>query len=177
MSAKMFRRATAADADDIARIYNQARKPGIFAISQVNPDTSSNRIAWLSEHQDPYPAFVYEPRGHVVGWCSLNRFSLRPEYADVAETSRYIDEHHRGQGLGRLMAQHLIRSAIDFGLRLLVSRAYERNIPSIKSESGFRRVAVLHEVACIHGEWQNDIYFWKKLDRVPLRGVAGKETR
>lgn len=160
----MFRRATSTDADDVVRIYNQARKPGLFAISRLAPDTRNNRIDWINEHQDPYPAFVYElDDSRIIGWCSLNRFSLRPEYAGVAETSRYIDEKYRRRGLGRLMAGFLIDAARDLGLRLLVSRAYERNIPSIRSGFGFDRVAALHEVACIDGEWQTDVYFWKKL--------------
>ncbi|MGX1350614.1 L-amino acid N-acyltransferase YncA [Bradyrhizobium elkanii] len=162
----MFRRATYADASSIARIYNQATKPGLFAISQLAPDTHNARVAWLSEHQDPFPAFVYEiGDGSVIGWCSLSRFPVRPEYADVAETSRYIDENHQGKGLGRLMLAHLIESATDLGLRLLVSRAYERNIRTIESASpfDFRPVAVLHEAVRIRGEWHNEVFFWKKL--------------
>ncbi|MBH5390640.1 GNAT family N-acetyltransferase [Bradyrhizobium diversitatis] len=162
----MFRRATYADTGAIAKIYNQAMKPGIFAISHIAPDTYKERALWLSEHKDPYPAFVYETdNGIVIGWCSLSRFCVRPEYIEVAETSRYIDENHRGKGLGRLMLAHLIETATNLGLRLLVSRAYERNIRTIKSADpfGFQRVAVLHETARIHGEWHNDAFFWKKL--------------
>lgn len=162
----MFRRATSADANDMAKIYNQAIKPGTFAVSQVLPDTYSERIMWLSEHQDPYPAFVYEiERGTVIGWCSLSRFSVRPEYTDVAETSRYIDENQRGKSLGRLMFAHLLEAANYFGFRLLVSRVYERNIRAMRAANtfGFRGVAVLHEAARIHDEWHNDVFFWKRL--------------
>lgn len=162
----MFRRANCADVDAIARIYNQALKPGIFATSQVTPDTPSERAAWLREHQDPYPAFVYENEsGAVIGWCSLNRFSVRPGYADVAATSTYIDENYRGRGLGKQMRAHLIKTASSLGLRLLVSRALERNVRSIKSANavGFRPVAVLHEAARIRGEWYNDVWLWKQL--------------
>lgn len=169
----MFRRATYADADDIARIYNQAMKPGIFATSQIAPDTHNERVAWIGEHRDPYPAFVYEIEGGtVIGWCSLNRFSVRPEYTEVAETSRYIDENHRGKGLGKLMLAHLIATAASFGLRLLVSRAFERNARSNKDGFGFRRVAVLHEAALIHGEWHNDVWFWKQLRQVATPDVS-----
>lgn len=161
----MFRHATYADVTDIAKIYNQATKPGTFAVSQIAPDTPNQRVLWLREHQDPYPAFVYEiENDRVIGWCSLSQFSVRPEYTDVAETSRYIDEKHRGKGLGRLMFKHLIDVATSFGFRLLVSRAYEQNIRSIKSaDPFFRPVVVLHEAARIHGEWHNDVWLWKKL--------------
>lgn len=161
----MLRRATSADLDDITRIYNQALKPGINAISQIAPDTRNERLVWLSEHQDPYPAFVYEIENcGVIGWSSLSRFSVRPEYTDVAETSRYIDENHRGKGLGRLMFSHLVETAASLGFRLLISRAYEGNVRSIESVRPFlRSVAVLHEAARIHDEWHNDVWLWKKL--------------
>ncbi|WP_081709745.1 GNAT family N-acetyltransferase [Mesorhizobium erdmanii] len=161
----MFRRATYADADDMAKIYNQAMKPDTFALSQIAPDTPNERVAWLREHQDPFPAFVYEiENSKVIGWCSLSRFSVRPEYTDVAETSRYIDENHRGKGLGKLMLSHLVEAATNLGFRLLVLRSYERNTRSLRSANPFfRRVAVLHEAACIQGEWHNDVWLWKKL--------------
>lgn len=161
----MFRRATYADANDIAKIYNQAMKPGIFAMSQIDPDTHDERVAWLSRHQDPYPAFVYQIENNtVVGWCSLSRFSVRPEYTEVAEISRYIDENHRAKGLGKLMVAHLIETATNLGFRILVSRIYERNMRSLKSASSFlRRGAVLHEAARIDGEWHNDVWLWRKL--------------
>ncbi|UFW51335.1 MULTISPECIES: GNAT family N-acetyltransferase [Bradyrhizobium] len=160
----MFRRATQVDAAAMAKIYNQAMKPGVFAISQRTPDTCNERVAWLSAHQDPYPAFVYEDKnGKVIGWCSLSRLSIRPEYADVAETSRYIDENYRGKGIGRRMAAHLIETATNLGFRLLVSNAFERNLPSINSVFGYQRVVVLHEGALVHGEWQDFVFFWKKL--------------
>ncbi|SFK27327.1 GNAT family N-acetyltransferase [Bradyrhizobium sp. Gha] len=161
----MFRRATCADADEIAKLYNQAMKPGIFAMSPFAPDTRNKRVAWLREHKDPYPAFVYQiDNGKIIGWCSLSTLSVRPEYTDVAETSRYIDENHRGEGLGKLMFAHLVETARALGFRLLVSTAYERNVRSLKSAAPFfDRVAVQHEVACIHGEWHNVVWLWKKL--------------
>ncbi|MFA1621997.1 N-acetyltransferase family protein [Rhizobium mongolense] len=160
----MFRRATYADADDMAKIYNQAMKPGIFAISQIAPDNHNERVSWLREHQDPYPAFVYEVDRAVIAWCSLSKFSVRPEYADVAETSRYIDENHRGKGIGKLMHAQLIETATKLGLRILVSRINERNTPSLRSANVFfRQVVVLREATCIHGEWHNDVWLWKKL--------------
>ncbi|MEI9401963.1 N-acetyltransferase family protein [Mesorhizobium argentiipisi] len=160
----MFRRATYTDANGMAKIYNQAMKPGIFAISQIAPDTHNERVAWLKEHQDSYPAFVYEIDRTMIGWCSLSRFSVRAEYMDIAETSRYIDESHRGKGIGKLMHAKLIEVATILGFRILVSRVGERNAMSLRSsEHFFRRVVVLHEAVRIHNEWHNDVWLWKKL--------------
>ncbi|WP_025038500.1 GNAT family N-acetyltransferase [Bradyrhizobium sp. DOA9] len=161
----MFRYASYADAEEMAAIYNQAAKSGLYAISQLAPDTRRKRMKWLDEHQGRYRAFVYENSAGVsVGWCSLSPFSLRCEYHDVAEISRYIDEDHRGKGLGKLMLAHLIQVASSSGFRLLVSRIYERNVQSIKALNQlFDRAAVMHEVASIDGEYQNEIWFYKRL--------------
>ncbi|MDE5466222.1 GNAT family N-acetyltransferase [Bradyrhizobium sp. CSS354] len=162
----MIRRAKCSDAEDIAAIYNQAMAPGVFAVSRVSPDTRTERLAWLEEHQDPYTAFVYEHDGrNVIGWCSLNTLSMRPEYTGLSEVSCYVDEKHRGMGIGRLMLAHLIETAKTFGLRALLGRTLERNVGAIKNFDvfEFRRVATLRELSRIRGEWHNDIWLWKQL--------------
>ncbi|MER8917371.1 GNAT family N-acetyltransferase [Mesorhizobium sp. M0761] len=160
----MFRRANIADAGDMARIYNQALKPGVFATSQLAPDTRSERAAWLEDHQDAYPAFVYEIDHTVIGWCALSKFSVRTDYNDVAETSRYIDENYRARGIGKSMHEKLIGTAEELGFRILVSRVGQRNQMSLKSAKHFfREAVVLHQAVRIHGEWHNDVWLWKKL--------------
>ncbi|NOJ44587.1 GNAT family N-acetyltransferase [Bradyrhizobium australiense] len=162
----MIRRAKFSDVEDIAKIYNQAMAPGVFAISRVSPDTRTERLAWLSEHKDPYAAFVYEhDSGKVIAWCSLNTFSMRPEYMELSEISCYVDEQHRRRGIGRLMLAHLIESANTFGLRALLGRTLERNVGATKNFNsfGFRRVAMLRELSLVRGEWHNDVWLWKQL--------------
>jgi len=162
----MMRRASPADAEDIAKIYNQAMKVGVFATPQVTPVTREERLAWLGDHQDPFPAFVCESGdGKVIAWCSLSKFSARPEYTGIAEISRYVDEKFREHGLGKLMLAHLIEAAESFGLRALVSRAIDRNVGSIRGSThfGFHQVALLHESSRIRGEWFNEVWLWKKL--------------
>lgn len=166
MSFIVFRRANHSDAEDIANIYNQAMKPNIFATSQLAPDTRKERMDWLGEHQDPYPAFVYEhENGRVIAWCSLSRFSVRPEYTGIAEVSFYVDENYRGRGIGKLALAHLIQNAQTLGLRALAGRTLERNIRAMNNFVlfGFRRVALLRELSCIRGEWHSDVWFWKQL--------------
>lgn len=161
-----IRRAKSSDADDIAKIYNQAMAPGLFAVSRVSPDTRTERLDWLREHKDPYPAFVYEHEsGKIVAWCSLNRLSMRPEYMELSEVSYYVDEQHRRRGIGRLMLAHLINAANTFGLRALLGRTLERNVGATRNFNsfGFTRVVMLRELSLIRGEWHNDLWLWKQL--------------
>lgn len=162
----MFRRANYSDAGDIANIYNQAMKPGVFATSRLTPDTRNERVGWLREHQDPYRVFVYEhENGAVIAWCSLNRLSMRVEYAGVAEASFYVDEKLRGRGIGKLALAHLIKTANTFELRALMGRTLESNIAAMKNFTsfGFRRVALLRELSHIRGEWHSDVWLWRAL--------------
>ncbi|MBB4423801.1 phosphinothricin acetyltransferase [Bradyrhizobium sp. CIR48] len=162
----MIRRAKCSDVEDITAIYNQAIAPGVFATSQVSPDTPSERLAWLEQHQGPYAAFVYQDDSRkTIAWCSLNAFSVRPEYIELPEVSFYVDEKHRRRGIGKLMLAHLIDTANTFGLRGLFGRTFERNVGAIKNFNlfGFRRVATLRELSRIRGEWHNDVWLWKQL--------------
>ncbi|WP_271552945.1 GNAT family N-acetyltransferase [Bradyrhizobium sp. CCBAU 45394] len=162
----MIRRAKCSDVEDIAAIYNQAMAPGVFAISRVSPETRTERLAWLREHQDPYAAFVYEhDGGKIIAWCSLNTFSMRPEYMELSEISCYVDEKHRRRGIGKLMLGHLIDTAKTFRLRALLGRTLERNVGAIKNFNSFefRRVVTLRELSRIRGEWHNDVWLWKQL--------------
>lgn len=162
----MIRRAKESDAEDIATIYNQAMAPGVFAISRVSPDTRTERLAWLREHQDPYAAFVLEhDSGKVIAWCSLNPFSMRPEYVELSEVSCYVGEQHRRRGIGRLMLAHMIDTANTFGLRALLGRTLERNVGAIKNFNafGFEPVVTLRDLSLIRGEWYSDVWLWKQL--------------
>ncbi|MET4222637.1 L-amino acid N-acyltransferase YncA [Bradyrhizobium sp. LB14.3] len=161
-----IRRAKYSDAEDIAKIYNQAMAPGIFAVSRVSPDSRAERLDWLRDHKDPYPAFVYEHESEkIIAWCSLNTLSMRPEYTELSEVSYYVDEQHRRRGIGRLMLAHLTDAAKTFGVRALLGRTLERNVGATKNfESfGFTRVVMLRELSLIRGEWQNDVWLLKHL--------------
>ncbi|MGY4327445.1 L-amino acid N-acyltransferase YncA [Bradyrhizobium sp. LB7.2] len=161
-----IRRAKCSDAEDIAKIYNQAMAPGVFAVSRVSRDTRTERLDWLRKHNDPYPAFVYEHEtGKIIAWCSLNTLSMRREYMGLSEVSYYVDEQHRRRGLGTLMIAHLINAANTLGLRALLARTLERNIGATKNFNsfGFRRVVTIRELSLIRGEWHNDLWLWKQL--------------
>jgi phosphinothricin acetyltransferase len=162
----MIRRAEERDADDLARIYNQAMKPGIYATCDVEPVSRENRLDWLSHHVDPYPAWVYESEtGQVFGWCSLSPFSVRSDLPGIGETSTYVDETCRFRGVGREMLAHLIAEGRRLGHHALVSLVFEKNIASISTRLryGFVPTAVLYQVALMRGGWENVVWLQKDL--------------
>jgi L-amino acid N-acyltransferase YncA len=154
------------DAADLARIYNQAMKPGVHATCDVTPVTRENRIEWLTHHGDRYPVWVYEHKnGGVVGWSSLSPFSVRSDYSSIAEISVYVDESRRSLHIGGKLLIHLVSEARALGFRSLVSLAFEKNVISNAGcvVYGFKPAAVLYEVAELGGTWENVLWLQKDL--------------
>jgi phosphinothricin acetyltransferase len=165
----MIRRAEPRDAADLARIYNQAMKPGIYATCDVTPVSAGNRLDWLAHHDDSYPAWVSENEaGQIEGWCSINPFAMRPGSTGISETSTYIDENFRFRGLGRQMCVHLLNEGRRLGRQSLISSVFEKNTASIATRLrfGYLPVAVLYEVAWYRGAWENIVWFQKDLSVV-----------
>lgn len=171
----MIRKAEERDAEDLARIYNHAMRPGIYATADVKPVTRENRIDWLRRRQEPYGAWVSETTaGDVVGWCSLSPFAVRPSYPKIAEISAYVDEAHRSRHVGRELLIHLVGAARQTGFRTLVSLVYEKNVVSIAGclLYGFRPVATLHHAAILGDVRENVLWIAKNLliDDPPIYG-------
>lgn len=162
----MLRRARRSDAAALARIYNQAMQPGIFATAQVEPVSADSRIAWLDEHPEPFGVWVHETKdGTVVGWCSLSPFPVRPRYPGIAEVSVYVDQEHRGHRVGALLMACLVKVARARGFRSLVSIAFARNTKSIGGSlaAGFRWMGKLPQAGAIAGGHEDVAWVHKDL--------------
>jgi len=163
----VIRRAEERDAARISEIYNQSIAPGTYATSQLTPDTLPARLAWLREHGDRSPAFVYDAgeQAGVLGWASLSPFSVRPRLRALAEVSLYVATVHRSQLVGARLAIELLVAARSLGLRSLVSLTFRKNTASLRGLGalGFRVVALVPEVCIMRGAWEDDVWLQKDL--------------
>ncbi len=158
MTTRTIREATISDLPGITRIYNDAVLT-TTATFDTEPKTLDEQRAWLTHHGTRYPVLVAVDGNEVLGWGSLTAWSDRCAYADTAELSVYVDAAHRGQGLGRALAEAVIAAGRTAGLHTLLSRIAEGNDISVKlTESlGFRHVGVMHEVGWKFGR-RLDVY-------------------
>lgn len=162
----MIRPATEDDAGALARIYNQAMKPGIYATALVKPVTAENRVEWLRQLREPLGAWVLTSNaGEVLGWCSLNPFGPRPSYTRVAEMSAYVEESRRGAVIGGKLLACLIIEARRRGFKSLVSIAFEKNVISLSGclEAGFLPMATLYDIADFRDGYENVTWIQKDL--------------
>lgn len=142
------RRAELQDLDRIVEIYNSTIA-GRMVTADVEPVSVESRVEWFHAHHDAKPLYVIEKDDEVVGWMSFSTFYARAAYDQTVEVSIYIDEQHRGQGIGQYALEELKKRAEELELRTLLAFIFSHNIPSIRlfKKNGFTTYGELPDVA------------------------------
>ena len=158
------RLAAAADAEAIARIYNQGIAERI-ATFETEPRTSAQIAAQLADKGDRFPTVVVERDGQVVAWAGASAYRSRGAYAGVAEHSVYVDRTARGTGAGRAALEALFRAYEERGFWKLVSRIFPENVASIAlhERAGFRIVGTYRRHGKLEGQWRDCVIVEKLL--------------
>ena len=161
--AVVIRRATLDDVEAITAIYNEAILT-TTATFDTEPKTVAERMQWLQSHDDRYPVWVAERAGRVVGWGSLTKWSDRPAYDVTAETSFYVQDGHRGQGIGRALKEFTVDEARRLGFHSVIARVAEGSEASqhLNLDAGFILVGTLKEVGRKFGKLL-DVYMYQKM--------------
>ena len=145
-----IRRAVPGDLPYLTSIYNQAIV-STTATFDTEPRSLADREEWFQAHDAHFPILVAETQSEevrVVGWASLSPWSDRCAYRETGETSFYVDEEFRGQGVGRQLQAATIQTACDLGFHTLIARVAEGSDASLHliRSAGFRDVGVLRDV-------------------------------
>lgn len=158
------RLARPADADAIARIYNQGIAARI-ATFETEPRTAAQIAAQLADKGDWFPTVVVERDGRVVAWATAGAYRSRPAYAGVAEHSVYVDRAARGTGAGRAALEALSQAYAERGFWKLCSRIFREHTASLAlhERSGFRVVGVYRRHGKLDGEWRDCVIVEKLL--------------
>jgi L-amino acid N-acyltransferase YncA len=163
------RLAGAADAEAIARIYNQGIAERV-ATFETEPRTTAQIAAQIAEKGDRFPTVVVERDGQVVAWATAGAYRNRPAYAGVAEHSVYVDRAARGTGAGLVALEALFRAYAERGFWKLVSRIFPENVASLRlhERAGFRVVGVYHRHGKLEGAWRDTVIVEKLLPPAEL---------
>jgi L-amino acid N-acyltransferase YncA len=160
----IVRHATPADAEAIARIYNEGIADRI-ATFETEPRTAEEIAGGLTQKGDRFPTVIVERDGQVVAWASAGPYRSRPCYAGVAEHSVYVARQARGTGAGRVALEALCRAYAERGFWKLVSRIFPENVASLALHErvGFRVVGVYARHGKLDGEWRDCVIVEKLL--------------
>ncbi|HEX7166483.1 MAG TPA: GNAT family N-acetyltransferase [Acidimicrobiales bacterium] len=143
------------DAEAIRSIYNR-EVTGSTVTFDLVPRTLESQQAWLAAHRGAHPAVVaVDDGGAVVGFGSLSPYRDRPAYSTTVEDSVYVDQDHRGRGIGRLVLAELVRLATVHGFHAVMARIVGGHEASIRLHEtcGFTLVGVEREVGRKFGRW------------------------
>jgi len=154
------RAATVADADAIARIYNEGidDRVATFETRRRSPD---DIVTWFDGR---HPIVVVEDGDGILAFASTSTYRPRDCYAGIAEFSVYTRREARGRGAGRMAMQALEEAAAGAGFWKLVSRVFVENAASraLLRAIGFREVGTYERHAKLDGEWR-DVVIVEKL--------------
>jgi len=90
--------------------------------------------------------------------------STRACYAGVAETSVYVTEAARGQGVGKALLYRQVTEADAVGLWTLQTSIFPENRASIAlhHSAGFRTLAVRSRIAQLDGVWRDTVFMERR---------------
>jgi L-amino acid N-acyltransferase len=145
------------DAEAIRAIYNVEVAESTVTFDLV-PRTLDEQVEWIDEHSGAHPAVVAvddAAAGDVVGFGSLSPFHPRPAYRTTVEDSVYVRRDRRGQGVGRILLDELLRLASDHGFHSVVARivgGHEASV-ALHAACDFVLVGTQREVGRKFGRW------------------------
>ncbi len=148
------REMTDADLDIVRDIYGEGLATRNATFETKVPSARKLAAKWLPGH-----TWVAELDGTVVGWAAAARVSDRDCYAGVAETSVYVTESARGQGVGKSLLHRLVNEADAGGLWTLQTSIFPENRASIAlhHSAGYRTLAVRPRIAKLDGVWRDTV--------------------
>ena len=142
-----IRAAELGDLDAITEIYNEAIRTTTATFDAV-PKTREEQVQWFESHGATHPILVADLDGVVAGWSCVSKWSDRCAYSKTVEVSFYVEQGHRGQGIGRELMQAIIEEARRLGFHTLIAQITEGAEQSLHlcKSMGYVHAGTLKEV-------------------------------
>jgi phosphinothricin acetyltransferase len=117
--------------------------------------TQRERFPWLT---------LTDEAGQVLGYAKAGTWRERAAYQWTCETTIYIAEGHRGQGLGRTLYTSLLAECVRRGFHSAIAGITLPNPASVALHEslGFTSVGVFRDAGNKLGAW-HDVGFWQRM--------------
>lgn len=150
-----IRPAELADAEAIAAIYN-AEVLESTATFDLTPRSIEEQRTWQIERSGAHAVLVaVDTNSPIAGFASLSPFRSRPAYSTTVESSVYVANQFRRQGIARLLMIDLIATAQSHGFHSIIARIADSQQASLSlhESMGFELVGVEREIGRKFGRW------------------------
>lgn len=140
---------------------------GGIATGQATFEVTAPHWGQWNDGHLPAPRLVAVSGETIVGWAALSRISTRRVYEGVAEVSIYIAEETRGQGVGRLLLEALVKESEQNGIWTLQAGIFPENLASIAlhKSCGFREVGLRERIGKLKGVWRDTVLLERRSKR------------
>jgi len=159
-----IRPATQADLAGTAAVYDEQVHTGISTFDLEPPP-----VSYWQHHLDsrePGDHFlVADDGGDVVGFAYSSSYRPRPGYRLTRETSVYLAEEARGQGLGRRLYDGLLPRVAADGIHVALALIALPNAPSVALHEacGFEHLGTMREVGRKFDRWLDTAWYQRIL--------------
>jgi len=162
-------------ADAILAILNEAIVNST-ALYDYQPRTPAMMQAWFeAKTKGRFPVIgAVSDAGELLGFASYGTFRAWPAYKYSLEHSVYVDSHHRGQGLGKILLREIISAATTQDFHMLIGGIDATNTASIAlhRSMGFAHCASIKQAGFKFGRWL-DLEFYQLILASPARPIDG----
>jgi L-amino acid N-acyltransferase YncA len=160
----VVRPATPADLRGAAAIYDDQVRIGISTFDLEPPPVSY----WQHHLESTEPGdhfLVADDDGDVVGFAYSSAYRPRPGYRLTRETSVYLDERARGQGIGRRMYDALLDRVRADGMHVVLALVALPNPASVALHEacGFEHLGTMREVGRKFDRWLDTAWYQQVL--------------
>jgi L-amino acid N-acyltransferase YncA/DNA-binding transcriptional ArsR family regulator len=137
---------------DIRRIHQDGIDTGIATFETEAPPAADLIERWLPAHR-----WVAEVGGKTVGFTAISPVSDREYYRGVGETSVYVEQAHRGRGIGKALLHRQVTAADHDGLWTLQTSIFTENRAglALHHQAGYRTVGIRERIAQRAGVWHD----------------------
>lgn len=163
----LIRPAAKDDLNAISFIYQNA--VGNRQTAHTIPPQAEYWEQWLDDHNDKYPGLVILSEKKVIGFASISPYREgRQALEKVAELSYYLHPAFQGRGIGKFLAENIIKRAEKSGFSHLVAILLGSNLRSAQflEKLGFEKWGELPDVADFGAFRTSHMYFGKRLERI-----------
>ena len=171
----LVKRVEEEDAAELLKIYAPyVENTAItFEYSIPSMEQFKNRIRQISAR---YPYIKAVEKGEILGYAYANTFKDREAYDWSVETTVYVDQNKKRQGIGRFLYQQLEKSLIDMGILNMnaciacpmVEDEYLTNDSYYCHKNmGFELAGRFHRSGYKFGKWYDMIWMEKMIGEHP----------
>jgi len=169
----LIRLATPDDAASIANIYRPIVESTAISFETVPPTDGEMRHR-ITDTLTAYPWLVLEQSGEIAGYAYGSRHRPRAAYQWSVETTVYVAEGYRRQGVGRRLYAALFSILHSQGFAHAFAGIALPNAASVAlhEQMGFQPIGVFRSIGFKFNEWQ-DVGWWQR----PLsEGIVAPST-